>query len=173
MIFYALTSCSSRISKSLSWALKFGENGRATYLRNKFCPSDKLQSINRLSPFVVFTQEEAYPLWFLCSFIQRQPNFKIIKLSAKIWRKWSCKLSAGLAVRKVAAISNLQLICGTNSVRQMSCSRLTDCHRLLFLHKEKPILCDFSCSFFMWFFLWFFMCGFSSCGSRISKFQNR
>ena len=51
------------------------------------------------------------------------------------------------SVRQVAATGNLQLICATNSVRQISCSRLTDCHRLLFLHKEKPILCDFLCSF--------------------------
>ena len=48
-----------------------------------------------------------------------------------------------------------QLICGTNSVPQISCSRLTDCHRLLFLHKKKPILCDFN--------------ALSSCSSRISK----
>ena len=53
------------------------------------------------------------------------------------------------SVRQVAATGNLQLICGTNSVRQISCSRLTDSHRLLFLHKEKPILCNFLCSFIL------------------------
>ena len=64
---------------------------------------------------------------FVCSFILRQQNFKIVKLITKIRRKWSCNYS----------------------VRQISCSRLTDSHRLFFLHKKKPILCDFLCSFIL------------------------
>ena len=88
----------------------------------------------------IWRREDVFSFWN----IRRHLGFKRQKLCRTEQRAIYLP-----SVRNVTATGNLQLIYGTNSVCQKSCSRLTDCHRLLFLHKEKPILCDFLCSFIL------------------------
>ena len=51
----------------------------------------------------------------------------MVKLRAKIQRKWSCNVSAWLPVRKVAATGNLQLISQLSYTRAVSFSRQPQC----------------------------------------------